>query len=461
MSRKQNLALRLLNDPQLVDLLFGAGAGGGKSYLVCLWMVLQCRDYPGIRIGLGRKEITKLKQTTVITLLREIHPALGILQSEFTYSDHKAIVQYINGSAILLVDLAPAPSDPNFDAFGSLNFTHCVAEEIGEVTQKARNAFFSRNNRFLNKEYKIVGKTVSTCNPSQNYAKQEYYVPFVNLGGGEFQKWEHGKVEVNGEKKQAYRAFIPSFATENPFIDSNYIEGLRRLPPPERKRLLEGDWNFSDDDTMLFKGVLLDRAIKKEIEPGDRFIGVDVADTGKDRTIFSLIEGKMLVEQIEVQVDKTEAIGEQIAKKLIEYAEKNGIPKEKASRIGVDVLGVGASTRDFMRSNGWYVSEFVAGSKAISEGYRNLRAEALYTLSQKMDKGEFFIYSDLATLTKLRDQLMAFEYSTEERIIMIKSKKLIKEVLGVSPDHAESAYIGFWVACGNIDPMNNPNRIRF
>ena len=71
LSRKQKRALDLLNDPQVTDLLFGGGAGGGKSVLVCIWMVLQCRDYPGIRIALGRKEMKRLKETTIVERCRE------------------------------------------------------------------------------------------------------------------------------------------------------------------------------------------------------------------------------------------------------------------------------------------------------------------------------------------------------------------------------------------------------
>ena len=92
LSEKQKLALDLIDDLQIVDLLFGGGAGGGKSMLVCMWMILRCRNYPGIRIGLGRRELTRLKQTTVVTLLREAQPLLGVKAGEFVYSDHKGTI---------------------------------------------------------------------------------------------------------------------------------------------------------------------------------------------------------------------------------------------------------------------------------------------------------------------------------------------------------------------------------
>src|SRR5664279_2222919 len=87
LSQTQSLALRLLHDPTVVELLFGGGAGGAKSSVVCIWMVLECRKYPGIRIGLGREELKRLKQTTVVSLLSKIHKMLGVKVSDFTYSE--------------------------------------------------------------------------------------------------------------------------------------------------------------------------------------------------------------------------------------------------------------------------------------------------------------------------------------------------------------------------------------
>lgn len=86
LSPKQHLVFNLLNDPLVVAVLFGGGAGGGKSMLVTMWAVIHCRMYLGITIGLGRKEITNLRKTTVQTLLRKTHPLLGVTDADYRYS---------------------------------------------------------------------------------------------------------------------------------------------------------------------------------------------------------------------------------------------------------------------------------------------------------------------------------------------------------------------------------------
>lgn len=454
-SPKQNDVFELLQNPQVIDILFGGGAGGSKSITVCLFLVIECRKYPGIRIGLGRKELKRLKQTTIVTLLREVHPMLGVKPGEYEYSEQKGLLKYVNGSEIQLVDLAYQPSDPNFDTLGSTLFTHVIMEEVGEIKKKARDVFMSRKNRFMNDKYNIVGKSISTCNPSQNFAKTEYFEPYKKLGGGEQQIWPDGEVIIDGERKEAYRAFVRSLVTDNPFIALNYIEDLKRLPDVERRRLLLGDWDFEDDDFMLFKPLTLSRMTLSNIMSGQRFVGVDISDTGKDATIISLLDGKTISDLKEIQVDKSKVIGEQIGLEIIKYAQQNGLGPES---VGIDSLGVGASTRDFLRSRRWYVKEFVAGAPSI-ENYQNLRSEMLWKMSVAMQNGQLSLFEHMPFIEELKRQLMAHSFETLERKIKALSKDDVKEKIGRSPDHSDATMIAFWVSLGDNDPRNDPSRI--
>jgi len=462
LSQKQKTALDLLNDPSITEIYYGGAAGGGKSLIVCLWMLLECRNYPGIRIGLGRKELTRLKQTTVTTLLREAHPLLNVPASTFNYQEQKGLITYVNGSSIQLFDLIRQPSDPDFDTLGSLNLTHVVIEESGEIVKKAKDVFGSRKNRFLNTEYNIVGKTVMTGNPSQNFTRSEYYDPYIKMGGGDSQKWENGDVEVNGKMVKAYNAFIKSLPTDNPFLPRNYIEVLKKLPPPERRRLFEGNWDYADDDSMLIKSYIFDRSLIGELKEGKKTIGVDVADTGKDSTIVSLVEDNILVAQksIKVKTYNETAVSEQTALEIIRFAQENGFDSSKAKDIGIDTIGVGVGVRDFMRRNGWYIQEFIAGSR--SEGnYKNKRSEAYWELAQGMDSGKYKIYNQLETKDELRRQLMAHEYTVEDKVVRILPKDKVKEALGYSPDHSDSAVIAFYVQNAQTDARYNTKRIVF
>lgn len=476
LSETQSLSFQILDDPQYTDVLFGGSAGGAKSFFVCLWAVMECRNYPGIAIGLGRKELKRLKRTTLITLLSKVHPAMGIHDWDYKYNAQEGYIEYINGSKIILIDMAWQPSDPDYDKFGSLELTHVIVEEAGENLKKAVDVLGSRRNRMLNKEYGIVGKMVMTCNPTQNFLRQEYYKPYEELGMGRMQKWERGEIidPKDGKRKVGYRAFVRSSVYDNPFVDDNYIETLKNLDVQERKRLLDGDWNYADDDDTLFPSLLMDRATVydyqlPEIVPGvfNKFIGVDVADKGKDETIATLIVDGVIVTQKVLDVSKEFDEGETkkntekplsylYALELIKFAQQNGFTANLAKNIAIEGNGVGVGMRDQMKRSGWFITLYEATSKERSYGYYNFS-------KTDMDSGAIRIIHGLDD-GELRRQLAAHTYEMIDQVPHVVKKDKLKVLLGRSPDQADSAMIANWVRRGGkaaTDPKQSQSRIRF
>ena len=458
LSSRQQIAIELLNHPQVTDLSYGGGAGGGKSFVVAWWMLMQCLQYPGIRIGLGRKSLTRLKQTTLVTILREVHPLMGVKEREYKYSDYRNIIQYANGSQIQLVDLAYSPSDPDFDTLGSTLYTHIVIEEAGEINQKARTAFGSRKNRWLNDNYNITGKTVLTQNPSKNFTRDEFYEPYINLGGGTHRAWKSGHIEVDGKMLPAYKAFVKSLSIDNPFISRNYIETLKMLPQQERKRLLEGNWDYTDDNDTLITSSLIDTSMVSDLpEAGAKYIGVDVADKGNDKTVITLINNGVVTRQLRLntKINGEVPISERNALELIKFAQQNGFTPSDAKNIAIESNGVGVGMRDFMRSKGWFITEYVATSKSRSAGYWKLRTA--------LENNSLNIWSQLESLDELRKQITVMTYEFNENLeAVVMKKKDIKNIIGRSPDEADSLMIANWVKEGVLsDPRRNTSRIMF
>lgn len=472
MSETQSLSFQILDDPQIVDVLFGGSAGGAKSFFVCMWAVMQCRNYPGIAIGLGRKSLKSLRQTTLVTLLSKVHPSMGVYEGNFRFNGQDNYVEYMNGSKIILIDMAYAPTDPEYDRFGSLELTHVIIEEVGEANKKSVDVLTSRKNRMLNTEFGIVGKTILTCNPTQNFIRQEYYKPYDELGGGRMQKWEHGEVILpgTGRRVPAFRAYVRSSVYDNPFADANYIEELKRKPAQERKRLLDGDWNYADDDDTLFKGLLMDKAIAYEIpstegdEKFEKFIGVDVADKGADDTIATLIVKGVIITQKVLEIpDMTpeeikttdKPISYLYALELIKFAQQNGFTANQAKNIAVEGNGVGVGMRDQMRTSGWYVSVYEATTQSRSQAY--------YDFSLDMDAGAIKMLNGFDD-GELRRQLAAHTYEMVNQKPKVISKEKLKLALARSPDHADSAMIANWIRRGGAgahDPKKAQSRIRF
>ena len=166
---KQNYAVFYLNDNETTELLYGGGAGGGKSALGVLWLIQQCQKYPQTRWMMGRAKLKALKETTLNTFF-QLSSDLG-LSNQYKFNTQTNIITWNNGSEILLKDLFLYPSDPNFDSLGSLEITGAFIDECNQCSEKAvqivksriryRLMDFSPNGEFTKnlqvKEYEKIG----------------------------------------------------------------------------------------------------------------------------------------------------------------------------------------------------------------------------------------------------------------------------------------------------------------
>ena len=458
-SEVQHLAMQQFNDPQVVRMVFGGGAAGGKSFLIGLLVAMACKQYPGTRWALARKELKSLKQTTLTTLISKVHKVLGISESDYKLNLLDSTLEYSNGSSILLLDLTAKPSDPEMESLGSLELTGAFVDEIGEVNKKAFDILASRVNRWMNQEYGLTGKIVGSTNPSPGFVRQEFFDKYQDEGGGRLQRWQNGSVFVNGERLAAYDVYIKSTAIDNPFVDENYIEGLRRLPPQERKRLLDGDWNYFDEDNSLFTMAIVDKMTVYDIPEEDekkfnKFIGVDPADAGKDSTIVTLVEQGVITRQIEIKSPtiKDAAIGFFIAGKLISFAEKHGFMKSLSRNITIEGNGVGASLRDALRTLGWNVTVYTATLQTRNEGYYQFMIDA--------DSGAIKLLNTVIEEGQLIPQLAAHRYDLDSGKPVVTRKKDLRKILNRSPDHADSAMIAN-MAANKLKPKNIESYIRW
>lgn len=437
-----------------------------KTFTMAIMVLLTIRQYPGCRLFVGRKTLKSLRQSFIQTLLGQVHKMFNLVEDQdFNYSAQLGEIAYNNGSTVIFGELMKNPSDPDFSRFGSLELDMAFIEEAGEVTLEAKNAIRSRVGRgIMAKEHSLPGKLVLSGNPSQNFLRTEYYDSYMELGGGEYQSWIIGETVIRPDKKKVpkkvpmKRCFLRMSVYQNPFIPQSYIDTLKTLPRRERKRLLDGDWDYADDDSSLFKSGLIDKAITYELpQPSENFnkvIGVDVSDAGRDRTVFSLIDNGVLVIQkcsnVQMNWDRKseEPLSYLIANELIEFAQRNGFQQANAKNIAVESNGVGVGVRDALRVRGWTLTEYVNTGQSRSDNY--------YNLMLNMDSGTIKLYKDVSTLGELRKELGAHTYEMENQEPKVIKKSKLKEVLGRSPDVADSFMIASWMWDRKVNPQKDP-----
>ena len=69
LSKKQSYVLEVLERPDITEVLAGGGVYGGKSRLGSFWLLKYSLMFPGSRWLMGRHELSRLKETTLVTFL--------------------------------------------------------------------------------------------------------------------------------------------------------------------------------------------------------------------------------------------------------------------------------------------------------------------------------------------------------------------------------------------------------
>lgn len=420
-TERQFEAWEFLSDQVTTSIGYGGAAAGGKSWLGCNWITLMCYAYPGTRWFIGRKEQTNLQKTTLVTLFK-VFERYGIRPDiDFSFDKKLNIIHFkVTKSEILLLDLAYKPSDPLYTRLGGLEVTGGFIDESNEIEYAAIDVVGTRIGRWRNEEYGILGKILETFNPSKNHVYTRFYQPFKD------------------NSLPSYVRFIRSLPTDNPYTPSAYLEQLRHSDPITRQRLLEGNFEYDEDENALFSFDDIQNLFTNSINTDGQeyYITVDVARFGKDRTIIMTWKG---LEVIDIEI---------IDKSDLSYVEDR--VEQKRQQFGVKLLnviadedGVGGGVVDHLKCRG-----FVANSSPVENAnphykvnFQNLKSQCYYALAELTQQGKIRIMTDRVFVKEaIAEELEQIKRKDSDKDGKLKviGKDEIKDTLGHSPDFADT-----------------------
>ena len=428
LTKKQTQVLDLLEDNRTNEIVFGGGAGGGKSVVGCYWLLKSCLKYQGTRWLMGRKKLKTLKETTLKTFL-EVCKIQDIVNGvHFHINNQSNIITFFNGSEILMKDLFYYPADPDFDELGSLEITGAFIDEVNQVVEKAWQIVKSRI-RFRLDEYGLVPKIIGSCNPQKNWVYNEFYKPFVNR-----------VLALN-------KMFVQSLATDNRFISKHYIQNLKSLPQASRDRLLFGNWEADNDPSSLIDydnilSIFNNTFVRDEEEK--YYITCDVARLGSDKAVIMVWRGFEIVLIYDYDKSRLNEL-EDVIRALIQ---KHKVP---VRNVVIDGDGVGGGIVDNLKG----CIDFVNNSKALNdEYYQNLKSQCYYKLAEHIQGDEIYISFDVSTkqkadITQELEQVKSD--NTDDNKLRILSKDKVKNLIGRSPDYSDAMMMRmYWTLKPNI-----------
>lgn len=428
LNRKQTIALDRWEDKKTNEILYGGAAGGGKSILISYGLLKNSLKYDNTRWLLGRAKLKTLKETTLqsffkVCQMQGVYNGVHYKYNGASSKDNPNSIEFYNGSVILLKDLFYYPSDPNFDELGSLEITGAAIDEVNQVNEKAWNIVMSRIRHDVDKN-NLIPKIIGTCNPAKNFVYKNFYKPSKD-----------GLLPNN-------KAFIQALVTDNPDIDRFYIENLMRLDPVSRARLLDGNWEYDDDPSVMMEyDKIVDLFVNEHVQKtGKRYITVDVARLGKDSSLIRVWDGMVSIHRIEIPKNRLTELVEIIRKLQREYAVPN-------SNTIADEDGVGGGVVDMLGCKG-----FVANSRPLPESgqiknYANLRSQCYDKLASAVNANEMRLEDYDKTkrdkVTEELEQIKRKDIDKDGKFAVI-AKEIIKQNIGRSPDDADGLMMRMW-----------------
>ena len=333
------------------------------------------------------------------------------------------IIRFENWSEILLLDCATQPADPLFTRFGSLELTWGFIDEANEIDEQAFTILNIRIARQKNKEYKLTPKLLCTFNPDQWWVKRKFYTPYKS--------WTLPED----------RAFIPSLATDNEFVDPAYIEQLKSTTDEiTKQRLLYGNFDWSWEAGKLFRHDEIEDLFETYVEKSDvTYISVDVARLGDDKTVICIRKWLECIKIIQYERNTIPEIADRIKDlEQMYYVSRRNIVVDSDWVWGwlADLL---RGCTNFVNNSSPYKLESEKRWYVI-RNYANLKAQCYFKLKEMMEKRLIRVYADWVIRDKLSEELenIFITWIDTDWKVKVEDKKDLKRRINRSPDFADA-----------------------
>ncbi len=264
---------------------------------------------------------------------------------------------------------------------------------------------------------------------------------------------------------------IPITATESPnvlagknlfpgLIAHDWVEKRRKawgVADPLYKIFVEAKFIDSAEMTVLTAG-LIDNMEKLSpwymagVEEETIEVGIDVARSGLDKTVLSFRRGNQLLRVRSVTGHNNRQIVALLKDEIVRIQNKYDTP---VTAIKIDVIGFGADVYDRVIDENLPGIAVNNSSAALdNERFINIRAEMAWSFRDRLDNFEASMKEceiEEDDKERLLGDMAAMRYEISQAgRVQIIDKKLLKKMLGRSPDHWDSVVMAYEQPGGGV-----------
>lgn len=201
---------------------FGGGIRGTKSWGSLASLIALCRIFPGSRWAVIRKDLQRLRDTTIPSF-DKLRVRTGGFVSAVNQQRWESTCT--NGSVILFRG-ENIDKDPELLRFHGYEVNGFLNEEADELSERTLVKEIERAGTWIipDTDDQPPAYILNTFNPCATWPRRRFYLP-----------WRDRTI-------QPPYAFIPTTAADNPYISDAQREAWKEMPANEYKRFVEGDW---------------------------------------------------------------------------------------------------------------------------------------------------------------------------------------------------------------------------
>lgn len=411
---KQTAALNHLESGESCSVLYGGAKGGGKSYLLCVWVFWWAHhlikffeidkiDYP-LPIGfIGRKQGVDFAKTTFESWKRIIPNQAYEIKEQ----SHEIIIA--NKVKIFFGGL---DNQEVVNKFNSAEFAFFAIDQA-EETGRGDLAVLQGSLRLKHNGKQPPYKRFYSANPAECWLKEDF---------------------ITNPKNKYY--YVPALPSDNPYLPDDYNQTLIDafgFDPILLAAYKDGDWDALQPRQALITQTALGQLPRK---PQDNFFKRKIVacdpSLGGDECVVYFIEDYEIKDTLFINSNDTQNIGNDICVFMT---------KHYCEDFVVDAIGIGKGVSDYVRASGKKVREIISSARAADEAhFANCRSELWATCAKLINTKQIVYPVD----EKLRQQLCAVKYKTNSKKFELESKDLTKKALGSSPDRADCFVYGIW-----------------
>lgn len=219
----QNRLMDAVTDGRYRIIGFGGGIRGTKTFGILACLMALCRIYPGSRWAVIRKDLQRLRDTTLPSF-EKLRQMAGDFFEPVNQQRWESVAR--NGSVILFRG-ENIDKDPELLRFHGYEVNGFANEEADELSERTLVKEIERAGTWIipNTDAQPAPYIFNSFNPCASWPRRRFYVP-----------WKAGTLAPP-------YCFIPTTAADNPYISDAQREAWREMPEQEYRRFVLGDWD--------------------------------------------------------------------------------------------------------------------------------------------------------------------------------------------------------------------------